>query len=164
MPPRAPNRLRAGPTCCCVIAGPLCSVPGAARVVAPQPEQQPTRLLLVEDDPTIAEMYSFALRARGHHVTTAGDGLQALELMRGHRFDLVLLDLVMPLLDGFKVLAELRERPLPAPVPVVVLTNLSEPSVLTRARGLGALDVRVKSSTTPTMLSRLIDEWLSLGG
>jgi CheY-like chemotaxis protein len=133
-------------------------------VLAPEPEQRPARLLLVEDDPAIAEMYTFALRARGHHVTRAGDGLQALELARAHRFDLVLLDLIMPLMDGFGVLADLRERPLPSPVPIVVLTNLSEPTVLARARSLGAVDVRVKSATTPTMLSRLIGEWLSLGG
>lgn len=133
-------------------------------MVAPEPEQRPARLLLVEDDLAIAEMYSFALRAHGHQVTTAGNGVRALELARAHTFDLVLLDLVMPLMDGFAVLADLREHPLPAPVPVVVLTNLSDPSVLTRVRSLGAVDVRVKSGTTPGMLSRLIGEWLSLGG
>ena len=109
-------------------------------------------------------MYSFALRARGYDVTTAGDGLTALELARAGPFDLVLLDLVMPHMDGFGVLDELRQRPLPAGVPVVVLTNLSEPSVLARARDLGAVDVRIKSATTPTMLSRLVGEWISLGG
>jgi CheY-like chemotaxis protein len=133
-------------------------------VVVPEPADRASRLLLVEDDSAIAEMYSFALRARGYEVTTAGDGLRALELVRAAPFDLVLLDLLMPNLDGYGVLAALRERPLPEPVPVVVLTNLSEPSVLARARELGALDVRIKSGTTPTMLSRLVAEWLSLGG
>jgi DNA-binding response OmpR family regulator len=100
------------------------------------------RILVVDDDPDIRLLLRLELSAEGHGIVEAGDGQAALaELERGG-FDLVLLDIMMPVLDGWGVL---RALPDDAP-PVVVVTALAthDSSHLVELLGLGAIDVVVK--------------------
>jgi DNA-binding response OmpR family regulator len=96
-------------------------VPAAAGVpnVGEAPEAAGARILVVDDDPTVAEVVSGYLDRAGYVVDRAGDGPAALARAAAHRPDLVVLDLMLPGMDGLEVCRRLRER---GPVPVVMLT------------------------------------------
>ena len=79
----------------------------------------PARILVVDDDPNVAEVVSRYLEREGFSVTTVGDGRQALDLALGNPPDLVVLDLMLPGMDGLEVCRRLRAL---APVPVIMLT------------------------------------------
>ncbi|MFD5279874.1 response regulator transcription factor [Streptomyces rubrogriseus] len=83
------------------------------------PPADPARILVVDDDPTVAEVVAGYLDRAGYRVDRAGDGPDALALAAGHRPDLVVLDLMLPGMDGLEVCRRLRGR---GPVPVIMLT------------------------------------------
>src|SRR5260370_18636960 len=86
------------------------------------------RLLVVDDEPDIALLCRINLEAAGYQVVTAGDGREALKLVTETIPDLVLLDVLMPDPDGLAVLAEIRQNPATAHVPVVMLTARADTS------------------------------------
>ncbi|MER7361742.1 response regulator transcription factor [Nonomuraea wenchangensis] len=100
-----------------------------------------TRILVVEDDPTVSEVVARYLERDGHEVECVGDGAEALRRALAHPPDLMVLDLMLPRLDGLQVCRRLRER---WPVPVIMLTALGEE--IDRVVGLetGADDYVVK--------------------
>lgn len=85
--------------------------------------QNPARVLVVEDDPTVAEVVARYLERDGHEVECVGDGAEALRRALADPPDLMVLDLMLPKLDGLQVCRKLRER---RPVPVIMLTALGE--------------------------------------
>lgn len=117
------------------------------------------RVLLVEDDDSVAQMYRLKLELDGYTVDIAADGLAALEKARTLP-DIIFLDIRLPKLDGIGVLEKLRADPLTARIPVVILSNWNEKELVERGLQLGALDHLVKSQTTPTKLSRRLQDWL----
>lgn len=117
-------------------------------------------MLLVDDDDALAEMYTLQLTASGYHVTTARSGVEALELVVHVLPDLIYLDLGLPGMTGLEVLERLRTAPSTAEVPVVILTNFSEPEMIQRGRELGAQDYLVKVDTSPALLSAAARKWL----
>lgn len=123
------------------------------------------QVLMIEDDHAIAEMYRVQLEHDGYEVSVATTGEVALSSLSGSTPDLVLLDLLLPDLSGFEVLAMLNER-LPNHPPVVILSNYGEPSMIDRGRALGAIEYLVKSRVTPADVSHLIPRWVdqSRGG
>ena len=80
-------------------------------------------ILVVDDDPHFRELYQTALRFRGFHVTTASDGLAALQAIERQRPSLVILDLNMPCVDGWSVLRELASHDATCSIPVIVVTG-----------------------------------------
>jgi CheY-like chemotaxis protein len=118
-------------------------------------------ILLVEDDPDIAQMFSLGLSFAGHEVEVAGDGCHALERARNKRFDLVFLDVQLPRVDGLTALAFLRSNGPTRDLPIAMLTNTSDETERQRARSLGILDWLVKSEITPTELGRRATGWTS---
>lgn len=122
-----------------------------------------SRVLLVEDDSALAEMYALGLDIAGYDVTVASDGKRGLALALASRFDLILLDLGMPKLDGFGVLAAIGLDEHASQVPVVILSNYDQPEQIDKARQLGAKDYLVKSQTTPPRLAARIPEWVTGG-
>jgi sigma-B regulation protein RsbU (phosphoserine phosphatase) len=97
-------------------------------------------LLVVDDDAMNREMLARRLRRSGYSVSTAEDGVHALRLMRTQHFDLVLLDLIMPGLDGFQVLGRVRNDPALRDVPVLMLSALDEENGIARCIEMGAED------------------------
>jgi CheY-like chemotaxis protein len=95
------------------------------------------RVLLVDDEPGILLMLQVALESSGHEASTASDGQQALDALAAERFDVVLCDLMMPVLDGWGVLEAVRAMPSP---PVVVVSAKSGPDDVRRALDAGATD------------------------
>lgn len=82
------------------------------------------KILLVEDDPDVVELLSFNLKRSGFLIGTALDGISALKKARSMRPDLILLDLMLPELDGFAVCETLRREPATTQIPIIMLTAL----------------------------------------
>ncbi|HUZ70751.1 MAG TPA: response regulator [Candidatus Saccharimonadales bacterium] len=118
------------------------------------------RLLLVDDDDALAEMYALRLTASGFDVTTAHSGAEALLMVTDRPPDLIYLDLGLPGMGGLEVLERLRKEPDTAGIPVVILTNFSEPGMLERGKSLGAQDYLIKVDTPPAQLAVIARQWL----
>ena len=118
------------------------------------------RVLFVEDDPTVAQMYRLKLELDGYQVIMAKDGEEGLRLAREVNPDIVFLDIRLPKVDGFSVLEGLRATDRTRHVPVVILSNYGEQDLVDRGLRLGALEYLIKSQTTPAHLSRGVENWL----
>ncbi|WP_374255502.1 EAL domain-containing protein [Aquabacterium sp.] len=117
-------------------------------------EEQP-KVLLVDDDEVNLLLTSIALRERGFAITEASSGEQALKIISNCLPDIVVLDAVMPGLDGFTTCAELRHMPGYESVPVLMLTGLDDEASITRAYEVGATDFFVKSTQWSLLAGRL---------
>ncbi len=117
------------------------------------------RLLLVDDDADVAEMYELQLSAHGFQVSTAHSGTEAIDMARSAEPHLIYLDLGLPEMHGFEVLSHLRSEPETAHIPVVILSNFSEPELIERGRALGAHDYLVKAHTPPAALAAVTRQW-----
>jgi DNA-binding response OmpR family regulator len=113
------------------------------------------RLLIVDDDPDITSTFKAILSSEGYDVATAGDGAEALELVRRKWFDLILLDLLLPRMDGWTVLQHFRR--LAPTTRVVILCADVDPDGEVEAFRLGAVDVLLKSPDVHKLL-RFVDE------
>lgn len=113
------------------------------------------KVLVVEDDAELVELLSFNLKKAGFAVGTAGDGIEGLKKARSLRPDLLLLDLVLPELDGFAVCEILRKAPSTAALPIIMLTGLS--GQLARLNGLeaGASEYMTKPFKAKALLNRI---------
>jgi DNA-binding response OmpR family regulator len=109
------------------------------------PGNHPKRILLVEDDDALANVYLMRLKAEGFEIKRVGDGEDALAMAIEYKPQLVLLDVMMPKVNGFDVLDILRNTPETSNLKIIVLTALSQESDKQRAKALGADDYLVKS-------------------
>lgn len=91
---------------------------------------------MVEDDAPLAQMYCMALKINGLSVMRAGDGLTALRLVDEYLPDIVVLDLLLPQVDGWAVLREFQSRPSTRSIPVVVVTACDDPLEVTHAKAV----------------------------
>lgn len=109
---------------------------------SPEPVLESTRdqraVLVVDDDPAIREIASTTLKLEGYDTMTAADGVMALELLTRARFDVIVLDAVMPRMDGLTVLRTVRSDPALGGVPVLMLSALSKVRHLERGVEAGA--------------------------
>ena len=108
------------------------------------------KILIVEDDPFLSEMYSTKLIQEKFEVDFATDGKEAIKKAREARPDLILLDIVLPKMDGFEVLAEIKKDPQLRNIQVIALTNLGQKEEVEKGLKLGADDYIVKAHFTPT--------------
>lgn len=102
------------------------------------------RILVVDDDPSVRRLLSVQLGLAGHEVHIAEDGAEALTEIGRQKPDLLVLDVMMPLMDGWQLLRALRAKPLYADLPVVLLTAKSLPEDVERSYELGASVVMQK--------------------
>jgi len=117
------------------------------------------KILVVEDEKPIAKALQLKLNSSGYEAQVAGNGAEALQVLGSGEFDLVLLDLVMPTLDGFGFLSQAREQGLEIP-PVIVSSNLSQEEDIKRAKELGAVSYYVKSNTPLSVIVEKINQYL----
>ena len=115
----------------------------------------PPHILVVDDAVTNRLVLKRMLEAQGHRVSTANDGEAALKLIETQPFDLVLLDVMMPVMDGFEVLAILRERPDWHKLPVVVISALNDTTSVVRCVSLGATDYLFKPVNQTLLKARV---------
>jgi CheY-like chemotaxis protein len=113
------------------------------------------RILVVDDDATDRLKISLAVKKLGHAVASAEGGHQALQMLCSNSYDLVLLDLLMPEMDGFAVLGALKADPALCNIPVIVISSLDDPREIDKAVGLGAKDHLPKSFRTDLLKTRL---------
>jgi DNA-binding response OmpR family regulator len=121
------------------------------------------RVLLAEDDRFLRRAAEARLRRHGLDVLTAADGEEALRIARAERLDLVLLDVVMPKLEGFEVLKLLKEDEATASIPVIVLSNLGQERDVAQAKALGAVAFLVKAHLSLQDLVDRVDAVLTTG-
>ncbi|MBI2377556.1 MAG: EAL domain-containing protein [Deltaproteobacteria bacterium] len=119
------------------------------------------RVLIVDDDPVNLEMIELRLSHAGFEVRTATGGREAIERIAAEVFDLVLLDVMMPEVDGFEVLAAVRPRLSSLELPVIMVTAMQQHAETVRALGLGANDYVTKPIDFPVLLAR-VETQLSL--
>ncbi len=110
------------------------------------------RVLVIEDDRFLRKAAEAALRRQGYTVVTAPDGETGLQAARAEHPDLVLLDLIMPGMQGFEVLKLLKEDASTSSIPVIILSNLGQDSDVKRALEAGAVDYLVKANLALDML------------
>ena len=114
-----------------------------------------TTLLLVEDEPDLLDLLTFNLERAGYRVETAPTGEEGLEKARRLHPDLVLLDLMLPGMDGLEVCRSLRRTPELRDTPVIMLTARGEEQDIVRGLELGADDYIAKPFSTPVVLARV---------
>lgn len=120
------------------------------------------KVLLIEDDPFLQSMYSLKFDTEGWDVLSASDGVTGLKMALESQPDIVLLDIMMPEMDGFQVLETLRADERGRNMPVIMLTNLNQNDDLQRARSLNALDYLVKAHYMPSEVVARIRKALNM--
>ncbi|OGF87209.1 hypothetical protein A3B19_03160 [Candidatus Giovannonibacteria bacterium RIFCSPLOWO2_01_FULL_46_32] len=110
----------------------------------------PTKVLIVDDDAFLLDMYAIKFRESGFAVDIAKNGEEALAKSKSANPDVILLDIVMPKMDGFDVLRALKKDNLAPNAVIVILTNLGQKEDVERGLKLGASDYVVKAHFTPS--------------
>ena len=113
------------------------------------------QILVVDDNRTSRLKLSLGLEQQGHHVDLAEDGVEALEVMRSRPFDVVLLDIVMPRMDGFQVLEQMKADPQLRDIPVIVISSVEEMESIVRCIEIGAEDFLPKNFDPVLLRARL---------
>lgn len=108
------------------------------------------KILIIEDEKPLAHALDLKLSHEGFAIVATGSGEEALLLLGKDHFDLVLTDLIIPGVDGFKVLETIQEKKMK--VPVIVMTNLNQEEDRKRASDLGAVDFFVKSNSPISLI------------
>jgi len=103
--------------------------------------------MLIEDDPFLSSVLRLKLEKESFKVVRAADGDEALDFLteQGVKPDLILLDLILPKKNGFEVLETIRQDPLLEKLPVIIISNLGQPSDIERGKALGIIDYFVKA-------------------
>lgn len=118
------------------------------------------KILFVEDDPLIVKIYTTRLTADGHQVLSADNGEEGLKIAEQENPNLIVLDVMMPKMDGFAVLTRLRENPQFTNTPILLYSNLAQEDETVRAKDLGATEFIVKANLSPTEMIEKIKQYL----
>ncbi len=107
------------------------------------------KILLIEDETNIRTMYADILTEEGYEVIQVGDGKQGYEVVMNSDWDVLLLDIMLPRLDGIELLKRMRVSPAKKDKPIIILTNLEDSRIRETCLNLGIKDFLVKSNITP---------------
>jgi len=108
------------------------------------------KILIVEDDRFLRDLIAKKLTSEGFKINLALDGPEALESVEKEKPDLILLDIILPGVNGFEVLKKLKEMPAYQDIPVIILSNLSQADDVKKGTELGAVDFLIKAHFTPS--------------
>ena len=115
-----------------------------------------SKILIIEDDKFLRDLLSQKLSREGFKVTAAVDGEEGFKSAVEDAPDLILLDLVLPGIDGFSILERIKKEAKLSSVPVLILSNLGQKEDVDRALALGAVDFMIKANFTPGEISERI--------
>jgi DNA-binding response OmpR family regulator len=118
------------------------------------------KILLIEDDAFLSDIYTTKLRESGLNVDVISDGEEALRKVKEQKYDLVLLDIVLPKMDGWDILKAIRSQPGLRDLKVIIISNLSQKEEIDKGLSLGALKYLVKAHYTPSEMLEEINEAL----
>lgn len=119
------------------------------------------KIAIIEDDPAISQMYRFKFEAEGYEIETAGNGKLGLELAQKMKPDIILLDLMMPEMNGDEMLEKMRATKWGSDIKVVVLTNKGEQEIPDKVRQLNVSAVILKADMTPRQVAELVKKQLA---
>ena len=122
----------------------------------------PKKILLIEDDKFLRELIVKKLIKEGFVVLEANDGEEGLTKISQEKPDLVLLDLILPGVDGFELLQKAQEDPFIKNVPIIVLSNLGQKEDIDRCMKSGAVDYLIKAHLTPIEIVEKVKKALNL--
>jgi DNA-binding response OmpR family regulator len=122
----------------------------------PKNHQQNKKILIIEDDLPTIEAVAFKLSQSGIMASTALNGEEAIERLKREKYDLILLDLLLPQKSGFEVLQEIKNNGQSRDAKVIILSNLGQEENIKRAKQLGADDYIVKSDININKLTERI--------
>ena len=114
------------------------------------------KIAIVEDDQAISQMYRFKFEAENFEVETAENGELGLQLIETMQPDIILLDLMMPIMTGDMMLEKLRATPFGKTVKVIILTNMGEQEIPQKVKDLGVSAVVLKADMTPRQVAELV--------
>lgn len=116
------------------------------------------KILVVEDEEALSNALRLKLSSVGYEVTVASDGQEGVDLATSNDYDLMLLDLILPVIDGFNVLAKVKEKGIK--FPIIILSNLSQPEDIEKTKELGASDFLIKSDIQLSSVLEYIKKFL----
>ncbi len=119
------------------------------------------KVAIIEDDQAISQMYRFKFEAENFDVDTAENGELGLELIEKMRPDIILLDIMMPIMTGDEMLAELRKHDWGKDIKVIILTNKGEQEIPESIKSLNVSAVVLKSDMTPRQVAELVKKHLA---
>lgn len=117
------------------------------------------KILLVEDDPFLIDIYSKKLTASGFKVMIAEDGAKAIRFLKEQKPDMVILDIVLPEIEGWDVLKKLKQDKKYKDLKIIILSNLGQKEEVAKGLKLGAIRYLIKAHYTP---SQIVEEVKSL--
>jgi len=120
------------------------------------------KILIIEDEQPLVELLSTKLAKEGYSVSFAYDGEEGFKLIKEIKPDLILLDIVMPKMDGYEVLEKLSEEG--NKIPVIIISNSGQPVEIEKTRKLGAVDHLIKTEFNPIDVLNKVHECLENGG
>lgn len=119
------------------------------------------RIAIIEDEPSIRELYTLKFEKVGYEVRSAADGIEGLRLIESFKPHIVLLDLLMPQMNGDEMLQKLRETEWGRMIKVIILTNVSRLEAPDNLNGLGISRYIVKAELTAAQVAEVVKEELA---
>jgi len=122
------------------------------------------KILLIEDDVFVSDIYTRELKKGGYEAAVATDGLEGVEMAKADKYDLILLDIMMPKKTGIDVLKEVRAPNFPnKETPVYLLTNLGQGSIIKQAIEIGAQGYLLKARVLPSQVLQAVNDFFEKG-
>ena len=118
------------------------------------------KILLAEDDKFITRAFRDGFIRQGLDVITSVDGVDTLKKIKKHKPNVILLDLLMPVMDGFEVLEKLQKSKVLSKIPVIVLSNLGYQKDVEKAKDLGAKEYLLKANFTLPEVIKIINKYI----
>ena len=118
------------------------------------------KILIIEDDKFLRDLIVRKLIKEGYNVLKAINGEEGLKKVKEEHPDLILLDLILPGINGFEILANVKENPKTSSIPVIVLSNLGQKEEIEKGINLGAIDYLIKAHFTPGEIVEKIQDIL----
>ena len=128
------------------------------------PKKKTAKILLVEDETELRDLYQLLLEDEGYLVDAKADGKQGLQALEQGGYDLMLLDIMLPFIDGLEILSQLQKSRLPSKQnvkSVILLTNLAQDQTIARALELGVRGYLIKSDYNPEQLLEAVAGFLT---
>ena len=120
----------------------------------------PKKIAIVEDDVAISQMYRIKFENEGYEVETAENGVIGLEMIEAFKPNIILLDLMMPEMNGDEMLAQLRKTDFGSDIPVIILTNMGESEAPETLKELDVESFIVKAEMTPKQVAEMVKKKL----
>lgn len=113
------------------------------------------KVLVVDDEPDLVEFIARLLRAEGFDVLTAYDGINAMDMTENERPDIILLDIMMPMVSGYEVCQQIKANPMTRNIPILCMTSAHSIDARARSRQAGAATVIVKPFTPAELVAQV---------